>query len=159
MLVLSAKWFDWWGGWCYGYRPIVDAATLLAFLAIPVVPWIRARWSRWLLCAGLGCWSLGVQVLGVTCYDVRGWNGRWAWDVVEPGSDRRVTYDDQRLAERKVREEGGQIEPREQSVDSPAYRHRLWSVIDNPILYYLTHAESARVRRQETIATFFRDDG
>jgi hypothetical protein len=79
--------------------------------------------------------------------------------VVEPGSDRRVTYDDQRLAERKVREEGGQIEPREQSVDSPAYRHRLWSVIDNPILYYLTHAESARVRRQETIATFFRDDG
>ena len=159
MLVLSAKWFDWWGGWCYGYRPIVDAATLLAFLAIPVVPWIRARWSRWLLCAGLGCWSLGVQVLGVTCYDVSGWNGRWVWDVVGPGSDRRMTYDDQRLAERKVREEGGQIESRAQSVDSPAYRRRLWSVTDNPILYYLTHAESARTQRQETIVTFFRTDG
>jgi len=59
----------------------------------------------------------GVQVLGVTCYDVSGWNGRLAWDVVGPGSDRRVTYDDQRVAERKVREEGGRIEPRQQSVD------------------------------------------
>ena len=159
MLVLSAKWFDWLGGWCYGYRPIVDTVTLLAFLAIPVVPWICARRSRWLLWAGLGCWSLGVQVLGVTCYDVSGWNGRWVWDVVGPGSDRRVTYDDQLLAERKVREAGGEIESHPQSVDSPVYRHRLWSVTDNPISHYLTHAESARVRRRETIADFLREDG
>jgi hypothetical protein len=157
--VLSAKWFDWWGGWCYGYRPIVDSTTLLAFLAIPVVPWIRARRSRWLLCAGLCGWSLGVQVLGVYCYDVTGWNGRWAYDVIGPGSDQRVVYDDRPSAERQAREHGGQVKPRERSVDFPAYRSRLWSVTDNPISYYLTHAASARVRRQKTFAKFLVEDG
>jgi hypothetical protein len=159
LLLPAAKWFDWWGGWCYGYRPIVDAITLLAFLAIPVVPWIRARRSRWLLCAGLGCWSLGVQVLGAFCYDVSGWNGRPAYDVVGPGPDRRVTYDDLRLAEQQVREHGGRIEPRDQNVDVPLHRHRLWSVTDNPMSYYLTRAGSARTRRLETIAKFLRDEG
>jgi hypothetical protein len=100
-----------------------------------------------------------VQVLGAFCYDVSGWNGRWAWDVVGPGPDRRVTYDDPHLAERQVRDRGGQIEPREQNVDLPAYRHRLWSVTDNPLSYYLTRAGSARTRRQEAIAKFLREEG
>jgi hypothetical protein len=159
LLVLSAKWFDWWGGWCYGYRPIVDAVTLLAFLAIPVVPWIRARRWRLLLWAGLGCWSLGVQALGAFCYDVSGWNARRAYDVVGPGPDQRATYSDVRLAERQVRNHGGKIESREQSVDAPAYRHRLWSVTDNPIWYYLTRAESARAHRRKIFAEFLREDG
>jgi hypothetical protein len=159
LFMLSAKWFDWWGGWCYGYRPIVDTVTLLAFLAIPVVPWIRARRSRLLLCAGLCCWSLGVQVLGAFYYDISGWNGRVTYDVVGPGPKRRTTYDDPRLAERHVREQGGTIEDRIQTVDSPTYRHRLWSLTDSPIPYYLTHSEEARARRQETIAQFLRDDG
>lgn len=158
LLLLSAKWFDWWGGWCFGYRPIVDVVTLLAFLAIPVVPRIRARRSQWLLCAGLCAWSVGVQGLGAFCYDITGWNGRWAYDVVGPGQE-LATYDDPHLAEQHLRERGGQSKPREQSVDAPEYRHRLWSLTDNPISYYLTHAESARRHRAEVIAKFLDEDG
>ena len=29
--LMSCKWFDWWGGWCFGHRPIVDISVLLAF--------------------------------------------------------------------------------------------------------------------------------
>jgi hypothetical protein len=156
MLLLAAKWFDWWGGWWYGYRPIVDMVILLAFLAIPVVPWIKGR-RRALLCASLCCWSFGVQALGAYSYDGSGWNGRWVYDVSGPGPDSWATYDDYDVAARQVRENGGTLQDRALSVDEPKYRHRLWSITDNPISYYLSRVNSARDRRLATIADFLHD--
>jgi hypothetical protein len=157
LFVLAAKWFDWWGGWCYGYRPIVDGAILLAFLAVPVVPWIRARRSRLLLCAVLGCWSFGVQALGAYAYDVTGWNGRWAYDVHGPGPNQVTSYDDELTAVRHAREHGGTVRAREQSVDRPAYRWRLWSIRDNALSFYLSRLERSRARRQEGIDSIVKD--
>jgi hypothetical protein len=37
------KWFDWWGGWCFAYRPLVDALPLLALCMLPVIERMRAR--------------------------------------------------------------------------------------------------------------------
>jgi hypothetical protein len=156
MFLLAAKWFDWWGGWCYGYRPIVDVVLLLSFLAIPVIPWIKGRW-RLLLCATLCCWSFGLQALGAYCYDVSGWNGRWVFDVNGPGPNHRVTYNDYEEAARHARERGGTVVDRALSVDDPAHRHRLWSIMDNPISYYLLRVDSARERRLATIADFLRE--
>jgi hypothetical protein len=70
-------WFDWWGGWAYGYRPIIDTTPLLAVLCIPAIDAMRrpALKAAFVVAAA---WSVFVQVLGVTAYTPGGWNGQQA---------------------------------------------------------------------------------
>lgn len=68
-------WFDWWGGWTYGYRPIVDSAPLLAALCIPALAALRRPAMRSAFAAA-AAWSVFVQILGVTTYAPDGWNAR-----------------------------------------------------------------------------------
>ena len=68
-------WFDWWGGWTYGYRPIVDSAPLLAVLCIPALAALR-RPALKATFAVAAAWSLFVQILGVTMYAPQGWNAQ-----------------------------------------------------------------------------------
>jgi hypothetical protein len=102
-------WFDWWGGWTYGYRPIIDTAPLLALLCIPALqamqrPGIKAAFAL------AAAWSLFVQALGTLAYTPQGWNDR----VLERGGARA-------------------------NVDLPEYRHRLWSLRDSQIGYLLVN--------------------
>jgi hypothetical protein len=155
----AAKRFDWWGGWSYGYRPIMETVTLLAFLAIPMVAWVRAK--RWHLAVVgvLAAWSLGTQAVGAFAYDVRGWNGRWVYEVVDDSFVPRATYDDRLSAEEHARARGGRVQARELNVDKPEYRYRLWSLSDNPIRYYLENWTRIRARRQQDVIRFMREDG
>jgi hypothetical protein len=155
----AAKRFDWWGGWSYGYRPIVDAVTLLAFLAIPMVAWVRARRWRMAAVGVLAAWSLGTQALGAFAYDVRGWNGRIVYDVVGEALERHATYDDRPSAEQHARDHGGRVASRALNVDLPEYRYRLWSLSDNPIRYYFANWTRVRIRRQQDVLRFMREDG
>ena len=68
-------WFDWWGGWTYGYRPIVDSAPLLAALCIPALACLRAPALRGAFAAA-AAWSIFVQILGVTNYSPGAWNAQ-----------------------------------------------------------------------------------
>jgi hypothetical protein len=68
-------WFDWWGGWTYGYRPIVDSTPLLAALCIPALAALR-RPAMQAAFAAAAAWSLFVQILGVTMYAPDGWNAK-----------------------------------------------------------------------------------
>ena len=69
-------WFDWWGGWTYGYRPIVDSAPLLAVLCVPGIEWLCApKPGRYALVAAVA-WSGFVQLLGVVLYTPADWNAR-----------------------------------------------------------------------------------
>jgi hypothetical protein len=159
LLVPAAKRFDWWGGWTYGYRPLMEAVTLLAFLAIPVVGSVCAKRWRLATVAVLALWSLGTQAVGAFAYDVRGWNGRWVYDVVDDERGRRASYDDRPTAEQHALAEGGRVEARELNVDKPEYRYRLWSLRDNPIRYYLENWSRVRIQRQQDTARFMRQDG
>ena len=108
---------------------------------------------------GLFLWSAGVQALGAYAYDVTGWNGRYVYDVVLPGTNNKATYDDSAQAQRRAGEQGGRVEARALNVDVPAYRYRLWSVGDNPILYYLLNFSEARKRRHLTVEKFLGAEG
>ena len=155
----AAKRFDWWGGWSYGYRPIMETVTLAAFLGIPMVSWVRARRWRMAAVGVLAVWSIGIQALGAFAYDVSGWNGRVVYDVVDEAQDRRATYDDRPSAEEHARAQGGRVQARALNVDKPEYRYRLWSMSDNPISYYLQNWSRVRVQRQKDVVRFMRDDG
>ena len=77
LIVVAAKWFDWWGGSTYGYRPIVDTAPFLALMMIPVID--RVVSSRWMLSlfGALLLWSAAVQFVGAWSYSISGWTSQW----------------------------------------------------------------------------------
>jgi hypothetical protein len=159
LLAIAAKRFDWWGGWSFGYRPIVDVAILLAFLSFPLMRTLSSRRPLQAICGVLFAYSLGVQMLGAFVYDVAGWNDRFVWDVDLPGTKDHLTFDDPVAAKRYVQERGGQLRPRDLSVDAPKYRWRLWSLTDSPIGYYLANFSRAIEARKAATADFIRDEG
>ena len=125
-------WFDWWGGWTYGYRPIVDSTPFLALLCIPVLDAVLDR-RAWRLAFSLAlAWSLIVQLAGAFLYTPWGWNAR----LLDADGTRA-------------------------DIDQPLYRHRLWSFSDWQILYFLANAEAARADRKvamgrsSTAASFY----
>ena len=92
-------------------------------------------------------WSVFVQALGAMSYDKAGWNERAAHSVLLPGWNRRIvfTHDE---AMRLVREHGGEyVGPHRCNMDYKFCRHRLWSIEDNQIWYYITHYTEAREKR------------
>lgn len=116
-------WFDWWGGWAFGYRPIVDSMPLVALLCLPALEWLLAR-PMWRAAFALAlAWSVFVQALGAFAYAPWGWNAKQI-----DGEGRRA------------------------DIDQPAYRSRLWSFRDWQIGYLIANFKQARAERKFTIA-------
>jgi hypothetical protein len=109
ILAVESRHFDWWGGWSYGYRRLVDTAPILVLCLVPVLGAVLRRRAAAAVFLALVLWAVYAQFLGAFAYDVIGWNNRG-----------------------------------ERDVDSPEYRHRLWSVVDNPVFYYTTHFAGSR---------------
>jgi hypothetical protein len=116
-------WFDWWGGWTYGYRSILDSVPLLAVLCVPVLAGVLARPAWRTVFAVSLVWSVFVQVLGAFAYSPWGWNSK----IVDAKGTRA-------------------------NVDLPAYRHRLWSFRDWQIGYLIAHFQQARGERKDIIS-------
>ncbi|MBY0588587.1 tetratricopeptide repeat protein [bacterium] len=164
--------FDWWGGWSFGYRHLVDTVILLTFVLIPVFD----RWSFtrsvgngqpcnnrgrvsflslvlvgpkifWLLVL----FSLGVQFVGTFLYDRWGWNGRLAMLVSMPGEKApRMTFE--RAQADKWVQEGGTMAMTSLNIDDPRYRDRLWSICDSQLVYYVSHSREAYRSKKRQIA-------
>jgi len=149
LLGVAFKWFDWWGGWCYGPRPIVDTMPFFALLLIPVIDWIWRRKVVLVLFLILAAWAVAVQVLGVTAYDMFGWNSRLVgYNVYVPGVNTPVFVKTEQEATSMLR--GNSIAAVEEvrlNVDDAKYRYRLWSLSDNQIGYYVENFHEARCER------------
>lgn len=153
MCLVAARWYGWWGGWCYGYRLLVDSVTLLAFCAIPVLEAIRQR--RWLVwtCAACLAWGTTVQVVGAFAYDVVGWNHRQMIQVDLPGREPRF-FTDMADARREAWAGHGSVAEALVDVNSSRGSRRLWSISDSQILYYLEHFLEARTTKRKVLADF-----
>ena len=146
--LVTARWRGWWGGWCFGYRLVVDTAILLAFLAIPVVERIRARRSTAIVAVVLLLFSTGVQALGAFSYDVAGWNDRPGFVATSPSGGQEPGY----FTTREAVSAYCQIRrcsftAVNMSVDKGRFRGRLWSIRDSQILYYLSQPLQTRKSR------------
>ena len=78
---------------------------------------------------------------------------------MDASAPRAARYDDRPSAEQHALIRGGSVQARELNIDRPEYRYRLWSVSDNPILYYVRRWSSVRAQRQQDVVAFMRDDG
>ena len=151
LLGIGFCWFDWWGGWCYGYRPIVDTMPIFALLLIPVVDVIFRR--RWLVgVAGvLLVWSISVQVLGAWAYNLSGWNQRYTARLAVPGQREPLIVHHQALVQR-WRDTGAKLLSQESvDIDQRENRGRLWSVSDCQILHDLRHFNAERTSKGEMV--------
>jgi hypothetical protein len=137
LLAVESKWFDWWGGWAFGYRRVVDVALLLALLAIPVAGSLaRARWLRVAAAVALA-WSIAVQVIGAFAYDFEGWNGRRQFEVLLRTGDILTTESEDVARQLATSGQARRVVESSLDVDAPQHRDRLWSVSDNQIGYYV----------------------
>lgn len=159
MLTVAAKWFDWWGGWTFGYRPIVDAMILLALLSLPVIEQLASKRALKMTSLLLASYSFFVQLVGAFVYDVSSWNSRVVWQIAAPGADEPRSFDDAVAAQKYALQRGGRVEKRVLNIDAPEHRHRLWSLSDSPLVYYLTRFWASRERRERTTTGFIVNDG
>jgi hypothetical protein len=149
-LLVAAKWYDWWGGWCYGYRPIVDTTPLLAvLLALGIDGVLRAGWSR-IAFAALLIWSIVVQFVGAYAYDVVGWNNRAIAYQIQWSDGTNLTLPADQTDASRIADEypGASIREVQANIDTRQYRSRLWSVPDNPIFYYIENLKKSRINKQ-----------
>ncbi len=145
---LESMHFDWWGGWSYGYRHIVDLVVVFAIALAPALEWITANTLRKVGFGALVFWSVGVQIVGALSYDVVGWNNLVEFTIDTSGG--RVAALGEDAA--PFVEAGGQIvKAAPLDIDRPEYRGRLWSLSDNEIEYYFVNFASARQRRGELV--------
>ncbi len=84
VLMVAATWSDWWGGWTYGPRRLVDVGGFLTLLMIPVI--IRSWSARWMrgVFAALLLYSVAVQVVGAWTCNVVDWNNKNGMDIDKP---------------------------------------------------------------------------
>jgi hypothetical protein len=152
LLVIAFKWFDWWGGWCFGYRPIVDTMPLLAVMLVPAMNWICRKKAALVTFLVLLAWSVTVQVLGAWAYNLETWNAPVsAFDVYLPGEFTPEVVADsdqvQRIAATRPVE---YVNPITADIDKPQHRRRLWSLTDNQIRHLMaSFTESRRVKHRE----------
>lgn len=149
-VLVAGKHYDWWGGWAYGYRHIVDLAPALALLVVPAAGWILASAWRRATFGALVAWSIAVQAIGAFAYDGSGWNARPALHVLLPTGETVKVPEEEAVP--LVRGRGGRVVGREvMEIAQPPWRHRLWSLRDSQIAYYAARFGPAReIRRRSS---------
>lgn len=83
---VASSWYDWWGGWSYGYRPLIDSLPALTLCLIPVMK-NELLWSRWQgLFIYLGFYSILIQGLGAFAYHLGPgcWNAGMGKNIDSP---------------------------------------------------------------------------
>lgn len=97
-LYIAGTYHEWWGGWSFGPRYLVDILPVLAVAAATVWPRLPS-WSRKLALIAL-VWSCLVQIDGAFFYPASRWNPRvlsvhkadapWLWSEFELWQDYRA---------------------------------------------------------------------
>lgn len=161
MIAITFKWYSWYGGWTYGYRLVVDAMPLLTLMLIPGMEYIsEKKWISVIFAATL-IWSIGVQALGAFSYDLSGWNNRPFYEVRIGNKHMRTPVDyanKTHLIDRLRQKYGTDITVRIVSgnIDFKENKYRLMSLLDNPISYYLSHFQEARLRRKQNFKNWLK---
>jgi hypothetical protein len=151
LLVPGSIYFDWWGGWSFGYRHIVDIVPLLTFLSIPVFAATATHRVGRPLLAVAAAWSIAVQVLGAYAYDLDGWNARRMLRL-DLASGVRVDVEPDEVGRSINPATIRHVDEIVLDVDAREHRGRLWSVPDNQILFYASRFRRSVDARQSAHA-------
>jgi hypothetical protein len=146
-MALQCKWFDWWGGHTYGYRPWLDVVPYLVLFMLPTLDALLRTTARCFVYGALLAWSSLVQALGAFAYD-HTWNTRPLYIVRFADNPSPIALFEERKAREAAGSRGGSYVGRVRcDVDLAPCRYRLWSFIDSIIPYSFIHFTHGRHRR------------
>jgi len=157
---VSAKWFEWWGGWCFGYRMIVELTPLWMVFLIPIAGRVFERKPLRFLFAGCAVWAVVVQALGAFAFDPNAWNGRPGFEVREAGKAEGSIFVLEADATKAVASNpAASIARVPMDISSPRFRKRLWSVEDGQIAFLMTPGslEAGRKTRRWLVSESFKE--
>jgi hypothetical protein len=147
MMMTQCKWFDWWGGHAYGYRPWLDAVPFLVLCLLPVVQYLTETLARRAVFSVAFAWSVFVQALGALSYD-RYWNLRQLFVVRIPEiSDPKGLFTEEEARAYADLHHGSYLGSSFCDIDFTYCRFRLWSLEDSIIYFQFTHFAETRARR------------
>ncbi len=150
LMAVQCKWFDWWGGWTFGYRPWLDVVPLLVIFIAPVVDSTLSRRFGAVVAGVALAWSVFVQFLGAFSYD-RSWNDRTLYVVRVPRTPKPLAYFTEEQAKAAaVALTGTYIGPTFCNIDKKPCRYRLWDLDESIIWYHFEHFAFTRARRLPT---------
>jgi hypothetical protein len=136
IMLVQCKWFDWWGGWAFGYRPWLEAIPVVMLCMLPVIESIFSRWWSGALFAAALAWSIFVQGVGALAYD-KHWNARDLHRVDLGGIQHSFFTTEQEALQYAAANSGQYQGLFACNIDLPMCRYRLWSIDDNIISYYM----------------------
>lgn len=148
VLFVESNHFDWWGGWSYGYRHLVDLTPFLIILIGPAAGVVFGRGLAPILFHLAVVWSVGVQVLGVTANDFWGWNARVGYKLVDETGAVAARTVDPAQARLWASAPGRRAEYEVLNIDRIENRGRLWSASDSQIAFCLQNFASGWASRQ-----------
>ncbi|GAM29469.1 hypothetical protein SAMD00019534_126450 [Acytostelium subglobosum LB1] len=142
----ASTFFDYWGGWCFGARPLTDTmSTYLALIAASI-----PRLHRWqplaLLLACTGALSIVVHMIGMYSYDPLIWNYQKAIKNTSTGQLELIDNFD--VITGKQDAPPGTVMV---NIDDLQYRWRLWDWINGQPIYLLKHLSLARAVKKNSI--------
>ncbi|MBY0589465.1 hypothetical protein K2X85_20000 [bacterium] len=146
--LVEAHHFDWWGGWSFGYRHLVDLSPILVTLVLPTANFIAHNVRLRVVWAIALAWSVLSQVVGVTSNDLWRWNGSVSFSLEDKGKGQVATTESFAEFQRWMSLPGHTGKPIVRNVDRPEYRDRLWSWREQPVAFYLTHFRRSMLTRQ-----------
>ena len=150
VLCVEAKHFDWWAGWSFGYRHVLDMTVFLSLMLIPVMDtlWERKLYRGMLAAAVL--FSVGVQVVGITASNGTSWNNREATKVYKQGREKPIiVLNKDRVAAMRWDKDFIRSEVVRLDIDKPENRRRLWSLRDSQLVYLVSNYTEARIKRHQ----------
>eukprot|EP01132_Coremiostelium_polycephalum_P000447 gene447-565_t len=109
----ASTFFDYWGGWCFGCRPLTDTMPVLSCLVALTMPMIKQSKAVFFvfLLVGLAAYS----------YDPMIWNYQKAIKSGKNGTYVPINNEEIIIGEKTI---GGIVHL---NIDQPEFRHRLWS--------------------------------
>lgn len=150
VMAVQCKWFDWWGGWTYGYRPWLDALPVLVLCLLPVFAEKPRTRTEINIFRALLAWSIFVQFIGAFTYD-KSWNARRLYVVLPPHVIPAVgLYSESDAFEFSNQTGGEYLGATGCNIDLTYCRYRLWSLRDCMIAYYVGSFRETRRRRFPT---------
>lgn len=157
--LIAFSWYDWWGGWTFAYRPLVDTMPILALLFLPVIGTITTRALVRGVFYSLLVWSVAVQSIGAFAFNVNEWNSPLAaYELHVPGEVNPVVTHSLLEVQELVQTRRATLartfkvdEDRHGDIDWPENHHRLWSISDSELAYYALNFEQCRLRKKEGI--------
>lgn len=143
MATAAFLWFDWWGGWCFGYRPLADCLPLLTVLLLPFFSRWNPRSVPGLVFLLLLLASVTINLGGAALYNPRSWNGLALYQLDDgSGTTRELEADDPQTA--ALLKAGARVvAQRNLDIDRPENRQRLWSLGDSQLLHMFSQPARA----------------